>query len=119
MTDAMTPEQIHAAQLQAAQNEEHLMRVINGNLEECQDSAHKLGLLSPNNVSPQETRVVLRLLRTDDGRWWVAIEGAHGMISQAIMDDEEGIQGILTAAASVITKPLKTEEERAAEGKQS
>jgi hypothetical protein len=110
-----TPEQIQAAQEQHARNEALLLQVIQGaTLSERSQAARELGILAPANVQPPQTRVVLRMVRDAEGKFWGAIEGANGAITQVIQPDGNAIIEIMKAAAVLVTNPLMTDDEHAA-----
>jgi len=110
-----TPEQIKAAQEQHARNEALLLQVIQGaTLAERTKAARELGILAPENVQPPQTRIVMRMVRDAEGKFWGAIEGASGAITQVIQADGNAIIEILKASAVLVTAPLMTDEEHAA-----
>jgi hypothetical protein len=113
MTDTTpTLEQIHKAQEQQARMEALLLRVVQGaTLAERQAAAREAGILSPANVQLQQTRVVLRMVRTDDGKFWIAIEGAHGTLSQVILGAVEPTVSVLAGVAALVVSPLCSDAE--------
>lgn len=114
MTDEMTPQQQKAAQEQAAKNELLLLKVIQGEtMAERTAAARELGILAPANVTPPQTRVVLRMVRTADGKWWGGIEGKDGVISQMVLEDVGQMLSVLGAGAALTCNPLMTDQEHA------
>jgi hypothetical protein len=114
MTDEMTPEQMEAAMAEAQKNEALLLKVIQGaTMAERVDAARELKIMPPANVQPPQTRVVLRMVRTVDGKWWGGIEGADGVVSQVVLNDVEQMLSVLGAGAALACNPLMTDEEHA------
>lgn len=112
MTDEMTPEQLQAAQAEAAKNEALLMQVIQGEtMAERVAAARDLGIMPPPQVQPPQTRVVLRMVRTNDGKWWGGIEGKDGTISQVVLEDAAQMMTVLGAGAALAMNPLMTDGE--------
>jgi hypothetical protein len=116
VTDELTPEQMQAAQEAAAKNEALLLQVIQGaTMAERTAAARALGILAPENVTPPQTRVVLRMVRTSDGKWWGGIEGKDGVVSQVVLDDAGAMQSVMASGAALVCNPLMTDEEHAAQ----
>lgn len=112
MSDAKTPQQMDAQQ--AMRNNNLLLRVVNAiTQDERVSAARELRLMPPAHVQPAQTRVVMRMVRTEDGKWWAGIEGAEGVISQVILDDLQQMLTVLEGCASLVCSPLMTDEEHA------
>jgi hypothetical protein len=110
-----TPEQLQAAQETAAKNEALLLQVIQGaTMGERITAARELGIMPPENVQPPQTRVVLRMVRTADGKWWGGIEGKDGVVSQMVLEDAGQMQAVMASGAALVVNPLMTDEEHAA-----
>jgi len=116
VTDQPSPEQLKAAQEEAAKNEALLLQVIQApTMAERTAAARALGILAPENVTPPQTRVVLRMVRTSDGKWWGGIEGKDGVLSQMVLDDAGAMQSVMASGAALVCNPLMTDEEHAAQ----
>ena len=113
MSEQPTPEQIQQAQEESAKNEALMVQIMEGaTMAERTAAARAVGVLAPATLSP-ETRVVLRMLRTADGKWWAGIEGADGTIAQVVLEDPAQMLAVLSRSAALVCYPLMTDEEHA------
>lgn len=123
MTNEMTPEQEQAAKEQAARNETLLAQVVQAaTMAERTAAARELAFMPPaasaGQDQPVQTRLVLRMVRTPDGKFWGAIEGANGVVSQIVLTAAGDMVMVMGSAASLVCCPLMTDEEHAAYLKQ-
>jgi len=80
-------------------------------LDERAAAARELGLLSPADETIQQTRLVLRMVRTDGAGWWCAFEGAGGTIAQYVFPDAATMQAMVSAVSALLMYPLMSETE--------
>jgi hypothetical protein len=116
MTQEMTPEQIQQAQAQAARFDALLTQLITSpSMAQRTAAARELAILAPEKVQPPQTRVVLRVVRTPEGKWWGAIEGGNGVVSQMVTEDIVTMTNVLASGAALALNPLMTDAEHASE----
>lgn len=108
-------EEAQKLRAEAERNEGLLTQVITGPAQAGRmQAARDVGILSPVGQQPTEARVVIRLLRTDDGRWWGCFEGVNGVVSQAIHDTPMEMMATLGAASALVCNAMMTDDEHTA-----
>lgn len=77
---------------------------------ERQEAAREVGVLSPDGEMSQ-TRLVTRMVRTDNGGYWAAIEGAGGAIAQYVFADAATMAAMMAAISALLMYPLMSDDE--------
>ena len=112
----LTQEQLQA---KAAHDNDLMTQVITAPTQAARmAAARELKMLSPVGQDPIESRVVISMMRTPDGRYWGCIQGGDGPVSQSIHATPREMMATLGAAAGLALNPLLNDEEHAALAKE-
>ncbi len=105
-----TPEEEAIAKARANDEKLALLLTPGTPLETRVPIARELGIM-PKDQSLMETRIVVRMVRTEDGKWWGALEGANGILSQFVFVPLDKMRETLKMSVDVLCSPLMTDEE--------
>jgi len=98
-----------------AQECDRLLSILIGTADAAERLAagRALGVVSPEGVTPVQSTVITRCVRTADGNLWAQLEGAQGPIAQYVLPALT-MQSVLAAVAAITSYPHLTAEEHAA-----